>query len=142
MANVIINKFKSELAKGNIDLENDQLKISLIDNIFALSANNDIADIIAFSAVSGDWEISGDGYVIGGKELSGAEIIQNDTTNIVTLSANNMSWESSTINAYGAIIYLESNSLPILVINFLGLQSSISEVFSINWSNNIILNFI
>jgi len=142
MSHVVTNKFKYESSIGGVDLSTDTLKIALIDNIFIASSDDQISDINYFSAISADWESTGTGYTAGGAELSAADVYQDNINNRVIFSASDVAWNSSSISAYGAIIYRPTDSLAIVVIDFGSVKRSVNSPLDISWSSNGIMNLI
>lgn len=105
MANIVYNSFLEDLALNNIDLGADTFKIMLVGSTYhGISAEtkrdshdrrDDITD-----------EISGTGYTAGGATLSSVTVTKDTTNNIIKVTADPVSWSSSTLsNVYGAVIY-------------------------------------
>jgi hypothetical protein len=141
MPNVVVNKFKFESMKGEVDLSADnEIKVALIKNIFAQSSTDQLADVESWSGLSADWESSGSNYNPGGKYLTGAQIIQDDVGNRSQMSADNVTWELATISAYGVIVYRESDSLPICFMDFGRVKTTVIGDFLVEWSGGIVLN--
>jgi hypothetical protein len=140
MANVVINRFKTQSMAG-IDLTSPgTLKCALISNLFAASAAADIADIQSFSAISPTWEISGVAYTAGGAVLSATGVSEDDVGEKGVFSAANITWPTATITAYGAFIYRTSDSFPICAIDFGGAKTSTAGDFTIQWNAAGIIN--
>jgi len=141
MANVVVNKFKVESMRGNINLSADnEIKVALLDNIFGLSSTDQLSDVTSWNSLSADWEASGDNYVVGGKYLSAVNIYQDNINNRAQMSAANVVWELSTISAYGVIVYRENDGLPICFIDFGIIKTSIVSDFVVQWSGGTVLN--
>jgi len=140
MASVVMTKFKYESGIAGINLSADPLKVALIDNIFTTSAVSAIANTSDWGDVSATWEITGTGYTAGGAALTGCNVIENDSLTKMVFSATDVTWSSSTVNAYGATIYRISDRLPVCAIDFGGVKSSVVGNFTIQWNSNGVLN--
>jgi hypothetical protein len=141
MANVVINRFKTQSMAAGIDLTAaGTLRCALLTNIFGTSASSEIADIPAFSAISSAWEASGVGYAAGGSVLSATAVSEDDSGEKGIFSAANVTWGTATITAYGAFIYRESDSFPVCAIDFGGAKTSTAGDFTIQWNAAGIIN--
>jgi len=141
MANVVINRFKTQSMAAGIDLTAvGALKCALLNDIFSVSASSDIADIPSFSAISSSWEASGTSYSAGGAVLSATGVSEDDVGEKGIFSAANVTWPTATITAYGAFIYRESDSFPICAIDFGGAKTSTAGDFTIQWNAAGIIN--
>jgi hypothetical protein len=136
MSNVIMNNFKAENAKGNVDLENDTIYVSLVDDIFNASASDVLADIDSWADISATWESVGSGYTAGGEALTAQAVVIDDVNNRAVFSASDISWPASTIDAYGCAIRRSSDNLLISLIDFGGLKSSVGGIFDLAWNPN------
>lgn len=132
MSNIVYNKFKEQLFRGNVSLLSDTLKVALIDDIYIPDADHD-----TYSDSVSSHEITGTGYTSGGQELTGKSIIEVDVDNNAIFDADNAEWENSTISArYGVIYNVTSGGTDDLVvlIDFGSQKSSINGSFIIQWN--------
>ena len=140
MANVVINRFKTQSMAAGIDLTAaGTLKCALLNDIFTASASV-IADIQSFSAISSVWEASGVNYSAGGVVLSATGVSEDDAGEKGIFSAANVTWATATITAYGAFIYRASDSFPVCAIDFGGAKTSTAGDFTIQWNALGIIN--
>ena len=131
MASVIYNSFKSDTQKGLIDLSTDDIKVMLVTSTY-------VADIDAHTKRSDITnEVSGTGYVSGGKSLTGLSVTQNNTTDKGVFDADDLTWATSTITARGAVMYkntgVAANDNLIAYIDFTSDKISTDGNFNINW---------
>jgi hypothetical protein len=138
MANVVVNKFKLQSMEAGINLTAaGTLKCALIQNIFGTSSTTQIADVQSFSSVQAAWEVSGTtNYTAGGMVLSGATVTEDDVGDKSVFDANDVTWATATVTAYGAVIYRASDSLPICFVDFSGAKTSTAGDFTIQWNAN------
>ena len=136
MANVVVNKFKLQSMEAGINLTTPStLKCALLQNIFA--SGSDLADIQSFSAIQAQWEVSGTtNYNAGGASLSGCTVTEDDANNKSIFDADDVTWPTATVTAYGACIYRASDSLPICFVDFSGAKTSTAGDFTIQWNAN------
>jgi hypothetical protein len=103
----------------------------------AYSPNQDTHTKI--SDVSG--QVTGDGYTAGGRALSGLSVSQDNGDNEGVWDAANVIWASSSISAYGAVIYdTTAASGLICYFDFGSYQVSSSGTFTISWNAEGIIN--
>lgn len=141
MANVVMNRFKTQSMAAGIDLTAaGTLKCALLNDIFSVSGLPVLSDIQAFSAISSAWEASGVAYNPGGAVLSATGVSEDDGFEKGIFSAANVTWATATITAYGAFIYRESDSFPICAIDFGGAKTSTAGDFTIQWNAAGIIN--
>ena len=140
MANVVMNKFKTENMRGNVNLASDTINVALINNIWGVSSSDQLDDLDYFSSISATWETTGTGYTAGGSALTGTAVVEDDTGNRGIFSASDVTWTTATVSAYGAALYRPSDSLLVCLIDFSGQKSSTSGDFKIQWNANGILN--
>ncbi|MDY0278097.1 MAG: hypothetical protein RBQ97_08430 [Acholeplasma sp.] len=109
-----------------IDLEADTIKVMLLNNIHAFDgADNVLADISAN-------EISGAGYIAGGKILAGKAVTQGAVTK---WDATDVIWTDASISAYHAAFYDDTltNKDLIASIDFGGEISVADGTFEMQW---------
>jgi len=119
----ICNSYKKELFEG-LHCNLDEYKIALYSYSAILNKHttsyNEIND-----------EVSGEGYIIGGKVLKGFKTLLDDDVAILTF--DDVLWEFATITARGALIY--NNSTPkksaVAVLDLKDTYSSINGEFKI-----------
>lgn len=137
MADAIYNEFKDALGDGDIDLNNDTLKLALVNN-YTL----DIDNHTVWSDVSAN-EVSGTGYTAGGQALTSVTWTKDAANDESVLEAADVTWSSSTITADGAVLYRDtgtaSTSQLIAFFDFGTDQSSSNGDFTVSWSANGIL---
>lgn len=137
MADVIYNSFFADLAKNNIDLEADTLKVALVAAAYTpdVDAHNFFDDITN--------EVVGTGYTAGGATLANKTATQDDTNNLLKFDADDVTWASSTITARGAVLYKStgtaSTSPLIKYFDFGSDQVSAGANFTIQWNASGIL---
>ncbi len=98
MAAFIYNKFRNALAKGDIDFDTIALKAMLT---LTYSPNVDTHNFR--SDVTG--EISGTGYVAGGKALVISAVTRDDTEDRTEIVIDPVTWSASTLTADGIVVY-------------------------------------
>lgn len=138
MASVVYNSFKSDIMKGNIDLDTDTIKIALVTSSYT-------ADIDAhefFDDITN--EVSGTGYTAGGETLASVTVSIDDTDDEGVFDAADVTWTSSTITARGAVIYKStgtaSTSPLVCYIDFGSDKTSTEGSFTITFAAEGILN--
>lgn len=131
MAHAVMNKFKSESMKGNVDAESDPLYMALVGDIFSVSSVDQMSDIDYWSDISASWEISGTGYSANGQQMQNVGITENDVDNRAIMSASDVSWSNSTLSSYGAAIYRSTDNLLVTLLDFGGVRSSTSAPFTV-----------
>lgn len=137
MADAIYNSFFADLAKNNIDLETDTLKVALVTA--AYTPDVDAHDF--FDDVTN--EVVGTGYTAGGATLANKTVTQDNTSNLLKFDADDVTWASSTITARGAVLYKStgtaSTSPLIKYFDFGSDQISVGASFTIQWNASGIL---
>lgn len=98
MASLIYNSFWEDLARGEIDLDTDTIKVMLVTSGYT----EDKDAHLKRSDVTN--EVTGDGYTSGGEEV--AVTITKDTANDrLEVELGAVSWPNSTITARKAVYY-------------------------------------
>ena len=95
----ICNSYKKEILEG-VHASADTYKIALYTSSATLSAST--------TAYSSTNEVSGTGYVAGGKTLTG--YVSGLSSGTAYITFDDPSWTSSTITARGCLIYNSSKS--------------------------------
>ena len=81
-------------------------------------------------------ESSGTNYAAGGKKLAGASQLVTLETDTACVDFGNVSWETATITAKGAVIYNTSSSTSrkaVCVLNFGGNKTSTAANFTVQF---------
>lgn len=101
--------FKAEVLKG-VHSESDVYKVALFTSSASLGPQ-------ATSYAGQDGEVSGIGYTTGGKDLPGFSV--GLTGAVAFLSFSDVTWENSTIQARGGLIYNASKgNRAVAVVDF------------------------
>ena len=120
---------------GTIDLDSDSFKVMLVyqaytPNIDTHTKASDVSN-----------EISGTGYTAGGRALSGVSVSQDNGNDEGVWDGANVIWASSSLSAYGAVIYdTTAASNLICYFDFGSYQVSSSGTFTISWNAEGIVN--
>jgi len=117
----ICNSFKREVLQG-VHEAGDNYKIALFTSAATLNKST--------TGYSGSNEVSGQGYVAGGQDLSGFIAgLSNDTA---YLDWDDPAWPSASITARGALIYNASkDNKAVACFDFGGLVSSTNASFTV-----------
>lgn len=135
MANIISNRMLASLGEGATDLVNDTIKVALMTSTY--SEDKDINTFVNTN------EISGDGYLAGGKVLTNSSIVQDDTSDLVKWDADDVEWLDSTLVARYVVVYDVTVSNTILtVIDLVTDKMSSGGTFAVRWSIDGIATFI
>ncbi len=138
MPNVVTNYFKTQSALGNVSLSAaGAFKLALIKDIFSTSAVDVLSDVRTFDQLSATWEVSAAGnYSAGGKILTNMSVVQDDVADRAVVSADGLTWTSSTITAYGDAVYRASDGLLVTLHQFDTAKSSSNGDFALTWTPN------
>lgn len=132
MISFLYNAGKAALLRGDIDLENDTIKVALITSDY--SPDKDAHD--HFDDITN--EVSGTGYTAGGTTLASKVVNQDDANDRAEFDAADTTWSSSTITARAAVIYHDmgnpSTSTLIAYVDFGQDYSSSGTDFTIEWN--------
>ena len=125
---------------GNIDLENDTIKIALLTSGYTPDQDSHTA----FDDITNEI-VTGGGYTTGGATLANSTVSVDNTDNEGVFDADDVTWAASSIsNARGAVIYKHhaSSTVAFLVgyLDFVINKSSISADFTITFSTEGIVN--
>ena len=118
--------FKKELYQGIHDLTVDTLKIALY------TANADLNE--ATTAYSTDNEITGTGYVAGGKTITGVTINSSGFTAYV--SFDNVVWNPAAFTTRCALIYNSSKANRAIAVLDFGSDKTATNTFTITLPTN------
>jgi len=115
--------FKEELYLGIHDLDTDVIKIALY------TANADLNyETTVYSATE---EITGTGYVAGGKILTGANVSASGTTAYVTF--DNVTWNPASFTCRCALIYNSSKANRSIAVLDFGSDKTAINTFTITF---------
>lgn len=137
---VVYNRGVLNAFRGEIDTDVGTFKVCLLDSNHV----EDSASTANLSAILAN-EITGAGYTSGGADLSNVAVTHDTGADEVQISADPVTWPSSTITARYAVVYLSLgnpiNDIPLCSIDFGSDQSSSNGDFTINWNANGIFAF-
>lgn len=139
MANAIYNSFKRDIMNGSIDLDTNSFKVALVRSAYSPNIDSHTK----FSNITN--EITGDtGYTAGGRALSGLSVSQDNGGDEGVWDAADVIWASSSLSAYGAVVYKDSGvastSPLVCYFDFGSYQVSSSGTFTISWNAEGIIN--
>ena len=138
MTDVVYNNFKKNIMNGNIDLDNDTIKVALVTSAYTpnIDTDEDFADVTN--------EVSGTGYTAGGNTLANTAVTADTTDDEGVFDADDTTWTTSTITARGAVIYKDTGtpgtSWLIGYLDFTTDQASSAGDFTIAFGAEGILN--
>ena len=132
MPSGIYNRQKANLMNKEVDMGvgGDVFKVILLDNTHTFNPDNNV--LVDISAN----EISGTGYTAGGETLANQTVTQDNTNDVGTFDADDVSWTTATFSAYHAVIYDDTLAGDDLVcsIDFGGVKSVTAGTFTISWN--------
>lgn len=138
MASIVYNRFLANLANKIVDWEADDIRVALVQSSYTLTADHN-----AWSEVSAhEVGAAATAYTQGGEQLTSITVTQDDTNDVAKLDAGDVTWQTSTITGYYAVLYdstLASNDL-ICCIDFAEDKSSSDGDFTIQWDVNGIIS--
>jgi hypothetical protein len=121
----LCNVFKLNVLKGLEDFDVGSVytyKIALYSNSADLGANTTV-----YTTTN---EITGTGYVAGGKELTKVTPTLSGSTAIVTF--NNVTWNPASFTAKGALVYNATTNAAVAVLNF-GEEKTATSSFTVTF---------
>lgn len=105
MADALYNHAKGEFLKGNIDLENDTIKLALVDGYTPNIDTHQNWDDVSSS------EVSATGYTAGGAALASGSVTVDTANDRAEFDATDEVWTiTGTLTADGAILYKDSGT--------------------------------
>lgn len=139
MASYVYNQHKLKQFDGTavVDFDTDAIHVALVNSGYVANATaqdtHDFFDDVAAS------QITGSAYVSGGQSLLSKTVTLDTTNDRVDIDAADVTWSTSTITAYGAVLFkrvgtTDSVSPVIGLIDFGGAQTSTAGAFTIQWS--------
>lgn len=133
MASGIYERFKANLMNKIVDLEADAIQVSLMDNIHAFTATDNV-----WTDVSANELPTAGGYTVGGATLAGAVVTQAATTKF---DGNDTAWTSATFTAYHAVLWDDTVATDDLIcsFDFGGAKTVTAGTFTIQWHANGII---
>lgn len=98
------NNTKAEYLKGNIDLENDQIRVALIDDTTAYTFDKDSHDHLSDVLDGGTTaqEMSGSGY--SRKSLTTKQVTVDDTDDEAVFDADDLTWSNLDAGTIQAVV--------------------------------------
>jgi hypothetical protein len=133
MPSGIYNRFKANLMNKIVDLETDVIKVSLMDNVHAFTAANNV-----WTDVSANELPTAGGYTAGGATLAGGAVTQAATT---AFDGTDTAWTSATFSAYHAVLWDDTTATDDLIcsFDFGGIKTVTAGTFTIQWHANGII---
>lgn len=112
------NKF-FEYVNGVIDLNNDTIKLMLVGNSYVPDVTHDVlADIVPASNELEEIDSPNNGYLTGGKALTGQSFLAQDSPALSKFSADNMAWPALTgVFRYGVLYAEKTISVSPAIVN-------------------------
>lgn len=127
----IIEKFSEIILERCKTVKTD---ISIFQHLFENPEihwlNNDIR-IALFTDLNLNSEVKGDGYSSGGKSLKNKKVIKDSKENTLSLCAENISWEDSSIKARYGILYDKDKDISLCLIDFGKTEETVEGSFNI-----------
>ncbi len=137
MISYLYNAGKVALLRGQIDLAGGAIKVALVTSSYV--ADKDAHDY--FNDVTN--EVSGSGYIAGGKTLTGVAVSQDNTNDRAVMVADNVVWSVAAFTARGAVVYKSTGNAatsPLVAFIDFGEDRPVSgQDFSIVWHQDGIL---
>jgi len=130
MASGIYNRFKVNLLNKEIDLEVDDIKVMLLNNVHSFNAAH-----INKSQIEAN-EINGTGYTAGGVVLVNKVVTEGAVSNF---DADDPEWTEATFGAWHAVLYRVTESDLICSIDFGGEKAVELGTFYIRWNDDGII---
>ena len=135
----LFNSFKKDIMSGAIDLDTDNINVSLHTDAF--SADIDTMDF--YNDVTSTEVASANGYTTKGKTLASLVVSVDTTNDLAYFDATDLTWATSTITARYALIWKNSgtNTTSPLIgyVDFGANKTSDNGNFIITWSSAGIL---
>jgi len=128
-------KGDAKTKQGLIDWDNDTIKVALLSSSYIPDlTNHDFFDDVSL------YEITGTGYTQGGNTLTGVTV--SSSSNVVSISANNVQWTSAQFTFRYAVIYKDTgipSTSPLLALVDAGSDQTVNGTLTIQWSGGKIL---
>ena len=126
----VCNSFKTEVLEGEHDFGVSTMQFKLSLYLTGASINK------STTSYGATQESSGTNYTAGGKKLAVASQLVTLETDTACVDFGNVSWETATITAKGAVIYNTSSSTSrkaVCVLNFGGNKTSTAGTFTVQF---------
>jgi hypothetical protein len=139
-SSVITTYFKQQLLAGNIDLDGQTYRVALLRGTSGL--NTSVFQTMTMFSAAQVYETTGTGYTAGGITLSGNVVGINGVNSY--WDSIDVTWQNSTINADGAIVYRlvnNANNSPIVCfvdlynVSPIGVKVSNNGNFTLQWNS-------
>ena len=139
MADAKFNQAKESFFNGEIDLVADTIKVALFPNSYTANIDTD-----QFWSNISSSEITGTGYTAGGETLGTKSVTQDNTNDVATFDAADVTWTTATFTARYAILYKDTgtpSTSPLIAQFDFGSDQSPSGVdFTLVWNANGIMD--
>lgn len=107
MANVVYNSYKLAVARGNINLLTDTIKVALVTSLYVPNVDADeVYNDMTYEVV----DTGTNGYSAGGIALTGKDITLDLVNDRSKFTADNTTWANSIITARAAVIYKDTGN--------------------------------
>ena len=128
----LTNSFKLQILSAVQDLSTDTLKIALYTGNATLGPTTTV--------YTTDGEVTGTGYVAGGKTLTGTTISTGTETlydpAVIYVNFNNVIWDPAAFTARGALIYNSSKGNKSIAVLDFGSDKTCTSTFTITMPAN------
>ena len=123
----LYGKFIENLAKKQIDLVNDSIKVMLCTSSYIPDQDTHEHKVDVTN------EITGTGYTAGGVALATKTVTYTGATNVLKFDADDVSWTESTLTFRTAVIYDATNNDLIGYVDYGADKSSEAGTVTIPW---------
>lgn len=127
MANTVYTEFIYRFMLQQMDITTSPLKVILLNSTYVPNPDHKFYRDIS------SYEITGNNYTVGGNTLSSVDIVRDDINNIIKITADTVTWESSSITSKFAVIYEVSSGALIACFDFGSQKTSLNGNFSVSW---------
>jgi hypothetical protein len=140
VADLIYNGFLAGLAEGEIDLDDDDLKVMLVSSSY--SPNRD-SHVFRSSVTN---EVTGTNWPSGGVALTGVDVTQDNTNDRAVLTADNVEEANVTVSGVrAAVLYQDTGNAAtdrlIAYFDFVSDKAAAASPFIIQWHGSGILRW-
>lgn len=132
MATIVFsNRFKVELAQGNIDLDGDSIRGILMNNAFTF--NPDSHETL--SDVSANELANGNGYTTNGQVLAGAIVAEDEANDEADITFSDLTWTASggSIGPSNGILIYDDTHASDVVIGYAAFTSAITAADGVDF---------
>ena len=138
MASLIYNNAKELLLRGDLDFDTDTVFAMLVTSAYSPNIDNHTTRNNVTN------EVTGVGYVAGGKEVTNLVVSQDNVDNEGVVDGDDVTWTSSTITARAAVLYKRvgtaATDLLIAYVDFGENKVSSDGDYEIQWNSEGIIN--